>query len=221
MKKSKYIDHTNLSPIAKQDDILKLCNEAIKYDFCSVCVNPVNVVYAKSLLKDTDVLVCTVIGFPLGANTIEVKEYETLNAILNGCDEIDMVINIAKALEYDYDYIYNEISRVKKACPDNVLKVILETSYLSNIQIQELCKIAISAKATFVKTSTGFSSMGATTQNVELMKSIVLENGFVKASGGIKDKETFEKMIEAGASRIGCSQGVNIMEGLVDENSTY
>lgn len=209
---NKYIDHTLLKAFATETEIEKLCNEAIQYDFKSVCVNPCNVKYAYGLLKDSDVLVCTVIGFPLGANTPETKVYETLDAIKNGASEIDMVINIGKAKEHDYKYIENEISEVRRASLGKTLKVIIETCYLSNEEKAEVCRAAARAKADFVKTSTGFGTGGATPGDIKLMKENITEEMFVKASGGIKTLDDCKKLIESGASRIGASSGVAIIE---------
>lgn len=209
MNLEKYIDHTILKATATNDDIKKLCLEAIEYGFMSVCVNPCNIKYAKELLKDSDVLVCTVIGFPLGANTINVKVYETQDAIKEGADEIDMVINIAKAKMHDYAYIYNEIKSVVDSACGKTVKVILETCYLDDDEIVNVSKMALKANATFVKTSTGFGSGGAKLSDIKLMN-VGLK---IKASGGIKSKEDFLKFIDAGASRIGTSSGIKIIKG--------
>ena len=210
MKLSKYIDHTLLKAYAKEQDIYYLCEEAKEYDFKSVCVNPDFVSYAKNLLKDTDVLVCTVIGFPLGANTTKVKVFEAVDAINNGADEIDMVINISKAKDGDFDYIYNEIKLIKEAIKDHTLKVIIETCYLTEEEIKNVSLMVKKANANFVKTSTGFGTGGATVENVKLIKETVGDFD-IKASGGIKTKEDFEKMIDAGATRIGTSNGKNLI----------
>ena len=208
---NKLIDHTLLKAFATKDDIKKLCDEAIQYDFKSVCVNPANVKLASELLKDSDVLVCTVIGFPLGANTIETKIFETVDSIINGADEIDMVINVGKAKEHDYDYIEEEIAAVVKASEGKTVKVIIETCYLTDEEKEEICKRATKAKATFVKTSTGFGTGGATVEDVKLMKASISDDMFVKASGGVRNYDDLEAMVEAGASRIGASSGVAIM----------
>ncbi len=209
---SKLIDHTLLKAFATENEIIKLCNEAKEYHFKSVCVNPVNVPLAKELLKDSDVLVCTVIGFPLGANTMETKWYETQDAINNGADEIDMVINVGKAKEHDYEYIKNEIAGVVAYANGKCVKVIIETCYLSDEEKVEVCKAATLAKATFVKTSTGFGTGGATVEDVSLMKANISSDMFVKASGGVKTANDVTNMVMAGASRIGASSGVQIME---------
>lgn len=216
---NKYIDHTNLKATATDGDIIKLCNEAKTYDFKSVCVNPANVAYAKRLLNGTDVLVCTVIGFPLGANTMNVKMLETLDAIANGADEIDMVINIAKAKDGDFAYIENEIKAVVSAAGGRCVKVILETCYLTDEEIVKACLAAKIAKATFVKTSTGFGTAGATAEHVALMKKTVGDELQVKASGGIRTLDDVEKMINAGATRIGASAGVQIMTEFEERNA--
>lgn len=219
MINSKLIDHTLLKAFATEEDIKKLCQEAIKYDFKSVCVNPCHVALAKELLKDTGVLVCTVIGFPLGANTMETKWMETQDAVNNGANEIDMVINIGKAKEHDYEYIKNEIAGVVAMAQGNTVKVIIETCYLNDEEKQEVCKAATLAKANFVKTSTGFGTGGATAEDVKLMKASISDDMFVKASGAVRTKEDVEKMVEAGASRIGASSGVQIMQGQAGKES--
>ena len=210
MDYNKYIDHTLLKAFATKEDILSLCNEAKEYNFKSVCVNPDFVSYAKSLLKNSDVLVCTVIGFPLGANTTKVKVYEAVDAITNGADEVDMVINISKAKEHDYNYIYEEIKAVKEHIGNHTLKVIIETCYLTEDEIKEVSLMVKKANANFVKTSTGFGTGGAKVEDIKLIKSAV-GNFDIKASGGIKTKEDFLKMIDAGATRIGTSNGKNLV----------
>ena len=217
MKKSKYIDHTLLKATATYDEILNLCNEAKEYDFASVCVNPANVTFAHQLLEDTDVKVCTVIGFPLGANTPAVKAFETTDAITNGADEVDMVINIGMAKAHNWDAVYEDIKAVVDAANGVLVKVIIETCYLTNEEKEEVCKLAVKAGADFVKTSTGFGTGGATKEDVALMGKAVGGKAQVKASGGIRDKDAFEQMIAAGATRVGCSAGVKIMEGYKNE----
>ncbi len=212
MEISKYIDHTLLKATATKEDITNLCAEANKYHFASVCVNPVNVELAHDLLMGTDVKICTVIGFPLGANTSDVKAYETTKAIADGADEVDMVINIALAKEHDYDGVYSDIKAVVDAAQGVLVKVIIETCYLTDEEKVEVCKQAYKAGADYVKTSTGFGSAGATVSDVKLMRETVKDTMGVKASGGIRTKADFDKMVEAGASRIGCSAGVKIME---------
>jgi len=216
---NKYIDHTYLKAFGTESDIIKLCNEAKTYQFKSVCVNPANVEYAKRLLNGTGVLVCTVIGFPLGANTIEVKMLETLDAIKNGADEIDMVINIGKAKEGDFAYIEKEIKAVVSAAGGRTVKVILETCYLTDDEIVRACHAAKIAKANFVKTSTGFGTNGATVEHVRLMRETVGPDMGVKASGGVKNLADAEMMVEAGANRIGASSGVQIMKELEERGN--
>lgn len=210
MELNKYIDHTLLKAYATKEDIKALCLEAKEYNFKSVCVNPDFVVYAKNELKGSDVLVCTVIGFPLGANTTKTKIYEAVDAINNGANEIDMVINISKAKEHDYTFIYEEIKEVKEAIRDHTLKVIIETCYLTEEEIFEISKIVKKANANFVKTSTGFGTGGAKVEDIKIIKEAVGDFD-IKASGGIKTKEDFLKMIDAGATRIGTSNGKNLI----------
>ncbi len=212
MDMNKYIDHTYLKAFGTESEIIKLCNEAKTYQFKSVCVNPANVDYAKRLLAGSGVLVCTVIGFPLGANTIEVKMLETLDAVKNGADEIDMVINIAKAKENDYAYLEREIKAVVSAAGGRTVKVILETCYLTDEEIAASCLAAKAAKANFVKTSTGFGTGGATVEHIRLMRETVGPEMGVKASGGVRNLSEAKAMIEAGATRIGASSGVQIMK---------
>lgn len=208
---NKYIDHTKLNADAKKSDIEKLCDEAIKYDFKSVCVNPCHVKFAKEKLQNSDVLVCTVIGFPLGANSTETKVFETENAIENGADEIDMVINIGKLKEKDFSYVEEEIRKIKEACGEKTLKVIVETCLLTDDEKISACEIIIKAGADFVKTSTGFSTGGATVEDVKLLKSTVKDKIKIKASGGIRTHEKAVSMIEAGADRIGASAGERLL----------
>ena len=209
---NKLIDHTLLKAFATEADIKKLCEEALQYDFASVCVNPANVKYAKSLLLGSDVKVCTVIGFPLGANTIEVKAFETRDAIANGATEIDMVINIGKAKEHDYEYILEEIRNVVDSADGNLVKVIIETCYLDKEEIKEVCHMASLAGANFVKTSTGFGTGGAKAEDVSIMKASIPATMEVKASGGIKNLSDLQIMVNAGATRIGASSGANIIK---------
>ncbi len=217
MDYAKYIDHTLLKATATKAEITKLLEEAKEYHFKSVCVNPYYVSYAKEVLRDTDVLVCTVIGFPLGQNTTNVKVLETKDAILNGADEIDMVINIAAVKDKDDKLVETEIRAIKEACGPRTLKVILETCYLTDEEIVRASKLAKKANADFVKTSTGFGTNGATVEAVKLMRETVGKTMGVKASGGIRSKEDMEKMIEVGATRIGASAGVKIMEAYKNE----
>lgn len=218
IKINKLIDHTLLKAFATAEDIKKLCEEAKEYDFASVCVNPCNVKLAHELLKGTDVRVCTVIGFPLGANTMEVKAYETEDAVKNGANEIDMVINVGKAKEHDFNYLVEEIRSVVDSADGNLVKVILETCYLTDAEIVEACHAASIAGAQFVKTSTGFGTGGATVKHVSLMRKSIPSTMSVKASGGIRTLEDLEKMVAAGATRIGASSGKKIIEEYNERN---
>lgn len=214
---NKYIEHTLLKQDATKDEVVKLLKEACEYKFLGVCVNPCNVSLAKQYLKDTgnnEVKVVTVIGFPLGQSTTESKILETIDAVKNGADEIDMVINCGKLKDGDYDYITEEISKIKAACQNHNLKVILETDLLTKDEIKTACELCIKGGADFVKTSTGFvkNGVGAKSEDVKLMYETVKAAGLqVKASGGIRDREAAIKMIEAGASRLGTSSGVKIV----------
>ena len=212
MQYNKFIDHTLLKPDATLAGIKKLCAEAREYDFMSVCVNPFFVPVAKKLLAGSDVKVCTVIGFPLGANTPYIKAVEAKKAIDDGADEIDMVINVSMAKEHDYEYIENEVRLVREASEGKTLKVILETCLLTDDEIIATSKASKAAGADFVKTSTGFSKGGATVHAVALMRQTVGDKLGVKASGGVHNKEEALAMIEAGASRIGASASVQIMK---------
>ena len=215
MELNKYIEHTLLKQDAKKEELIKLFDEAIKHKFFGVCVNPVNVKLAKEYLKNSDVKIVTVIGFPLGQNTTEVKVLETIDAVKNGADEIDMVINDGKLKDQEYDYLINEIEEIKTACHGHNLKVIIETDLLTQEEIKKASEICAKAGADFVKTSTGFvkNGVGAKVEDVKIMFETVKEFGLgVKASGGVRDKETALKMIEAGATRIGTSSGVKICQ---------
>lgn len=218
IKINKLIDHTLLKAFATEEDIKKLCEEAREYDFASVCVNPCNVKLAKKLLSDTNVHICTVIGFPLGANTCEVKACETKDAVKNGANEIDMVINIGKAKEHDFSYLVDEIRSVVDSADGNLVKVILETCYLTDEEIVEACHAASIAGAQFVKTSTGFGTGGATVEHVSLMRKSIPDTMSVKASGGIRTLDDLEKMVAAGATRIGASSGKKIIEEYKERN---
>lgn len=213
MELGKYINHTNLNNCATQDDIKKLCEEAKKYHFASVCVQPYYVKQAKKLLKDTNIEVCTVIGFPLGANTKEVKVYEAIDAITNGANEIDMVINLSALKNKDYKYIKDEIEEIRDSIDGKVLKVIIETCYLNNEEIIKMTEICNETFVNFIKTSTGFGTSGAKLEDVKLINEHKNELLEIKASGGIRDYETANKFIEAGATRLGTSSGVKIMKG--------
>lgn len=211
---NKHIEHTLLKQDAKLEDFVKLFDEAKEHKFLGVCINPAYVKLAKEHLKDSDVKVVTVIGFPLGANRTDVKAFEASKAVEDGADEIDMVINVTAIKNKDYDFVVNDIKAVKSACADKPLKVILETDLLEKDEIKTACELCIKAKADFVKTSTGFvkGGVGAKVEDVELMYKTVNPYGLkVKASGGIRDKETAIKMLEAGAERLGTSSGVKIV----------
>lgn len=211
MRLEKYIDHTLLKPESTQDQILKLCAEAKEYDFASVCVNPYWVKTCAEALKGTDVKVCTVIGFPLGASASAVKAYETKDAIANGAKEVDMVLNIGEMKAGHYDAVQTDVEAVVKAADGVCVKVILENCLLTKEEIVKACELCAAAKATFVKTSTGFSTAGANPEDVALMKEAVKGQCLVKAAGGVRTYEDMEKMIEAGADRIGTSAGVKLM----------
>ena len=213
MELNKYIEHTLLKQDATKNDLIKLLDEAKEYKFLGVCVNPVNVKFASEYLKDTGVKIITVVGFPLGQTTTESKVLETIDAIKNGADEIDMVLNTGKLKDNEFDYIVNDISAIKGACQGHALKVILETDLLNSDEIKKASELCVKAGADFVKTSTGFvkNGVGAKVEDVKLMYETVKSAGLgVKASGGVRDKETALKMIEAGASRIGTSSGKEI-----------
>ena len=212
MKTSKYIDHTILKADAVKEDILKICREAKEYDFASVCVNPCWIPVAKEALEGTDVKVCVVVGFPLGAMTTEAKVFETQDAVAKGADEVDMVINIGMLKDGNDEYVTEEIRKIKEACGSHILKVIIETCLLTNEEKVRACIDAKNAGADFVKTSTGFSTAGATPEDVKLMKDTVGEGVKVKAAGGVRTKEDLEEMIKAGAERIGTSRGVSLMD---------
>ena len=208
---SSLIDHTNLRPDALHSDIEVLCKEAIQYKFASVCINPVYVSYAKSILKDENPKVCSVVGFPLGADSEEMKYAEARFLIFQGVDEIDMVMNIAFLKERKLDLVKNEIKKVVEAADGNCVKVIIETSLLNQDEKALACNIVMESGAAFVKTSTGFSSSGATLEDVRLIKKVVGNQVDIKVSGGIKTKNEALEFIEAGASRIGTSRGVEII----------
>ncbi|MGN0905548.1 MAG: deoxyribose-phosphate aldolase [Bullifex sp.] len=212
-----YIDHTMLAPQATVSQIRQLCEEAGKYHFASVCVNSCHVALCADLLKDSGVNVCTVVGFPLGAMSTKAKAFEAECAVADGAVEIDMVINVGAIKDRNWDFVEEDIRAVKKACGGKLLKVILETCLLTDEEIIKACQLSEAAGADFVKTSTGFSKGGATTEAVALMRATVGNRLGVKASGGIRDKDSALKMIEAGASRLGCSAGVKIMEGEVSD----
>ncbi|WP_179353961.1 deoxyribose-phosphate aldolase [Winogradskyella vidalii] len=220
MELNRYIDHTLLSASATESEILRLCEEALKYNFYSVCVNSCYVSIANQALGDSDVKICTVVGFPLGAMSTEAKIFEAKNAIEQGATEIDMVMNIGRLKSSNHLAVLKDISDVKRAIGHTTLKVILEISELSKNEIVKACEICIDAKADFVKTSTGFSKSGATLTAVKIMKKTVRDQLKIKASGGIRDAETAQKYIDIGVDRIGVSAGVAMMNNLAT-NSAY
>ena len=211
---NKHIEHTLLKQDAKQEDFIKFFNEAKDHHFLGVCINPAYVKLAKENLKNSDVKIVTVIGFPLGANRSDVKAFETTKAVEDGADEIDMVINVTAIKNKNYNFVLNDIKAVKAACQNKPLKVILETDLLEKDEIKKACELCVEAKADFVKTSTGFvkNGVGAKAEDVKLTYETVSPFGLkVKASGGIRDKEAALKMLEAGAERLGTSSGVKIV----------
>ncbi len=216
---AKMIDHTLLKADATKEQIIKLCTEAKEYNFASVCVNPAWVKLSSELLNGTDVKVCTVIGFPLGASTPETKEFETKNAIENGATEVDMVINIGALKGGDHELVERDIRAVVDAAKGKALtKVIIETCLLSDEEKVRACELSVKAGADYVKTSTGFSTGGATAEDIALMRKTVGPNIGVKASGGVRSAEDAQKMIQAGATRIGASSGAAIVNGLTSDS---
>ena len=216
---NKYIDHTLLKPESTQTQIDKLIAEAAEHQFASVCVNPTWVAYAADALKETDVKVCTVIGFPLGANTSNVKAFETKDAVANGADEIDMVINIGQLKSGQYDAVEADIRAVVDASGDKLVKVIIETCLLTDDEKVKACQLAVAAGADYVKTSTGFSTAGANVADVKLMRETVGPNIGVKAAGGARSFADAEAFIKAGATRIGTSAGLAIVNGETADSS--
>ncbi len=214
-----YIDHTILKPDAGIKDIERICTEAVKYKFFAVCINPCRIKNAAAFLKNTSVSIVAVAGFPLGANTMEIKVFEAEKALNDGADEVDMVISIGKIKDGDTNYVSGEISRLKKSCGEHILKVIVETCLLSDEEKETVCRIVMDSGADFIKTSTGFSSAGAAVEDIRLFKSIAGGQIGIKASGGIGDYETAIKMIEAGATRIGTSRSIAIIEGKIEINN--
>ena len=208
---NKMIDHTILKADATEQAVEKVCQEALANDFASVCINPYWVKKAAELLADSDVKVCTVIGFPLGANTKEVKVFEAKQAIQEGAQEVDMVINIGALKSGLTEAVLAEIKAVVEAAGSTLVKVIIETALLTDEEKVAVCKLAVEAGAEYVKTSTGFSTGGATVDDVALMKQTVGDKALVKASGGVRTKEDAEAMIKAGASRLGTSNGIQIV----------
>ncbi|MGT2883962.1 deoxyribose-phosphate aldolase [Streptococcus ferus] len=217
MELNQYIDHTLLKADSTQSQIDTILAEAKKYHFASVCLNPTWVSYAADALKDSDVKVCTVIGFPLGANTSAVKAFETKNAVENGADEVDMVINIGRAKDGDFAYVEEDVKAVVEASGDKLVKVIIEACLLTDDEKVKACLAAKAAGADFVKTSTGFSTGGATVEDVRLMRQTVGPDMGVKAAGGARSLADAQAFIEAGASRIGTSAGIAIIKGLLVE----
>ena len=211
-KYNKLIDHTLLKADATKEQITQLCKEAIENDFASVCVNPSFIPLCSDLLKGSSVKVCTVIGFPLGAMTTASTVFEAKNAVEVGADEVDMVINIGKLKDGEKDYVRNEITEIKKACGNHILKVIIETCLLTDEEKVLACQLAKDAGADFVKTSTGFSTHGATKEDVALMRKTVGKEMGVKAAGGVRNKQDLEDMVNAGATRIGTSRGVELVK---------
>jgi deoxyribose-phosphate aldolase len=226
MQLNKFIDHTKLGPSVVEADIIKLCEEAKMYDFMSVCVNPNYVKLAKSLLKDSTVLVCTVVGFPSGAHSLEAKAFETKQAVLDGADEIDMVISVGNLKDRKYDLVLHDIQSVVQSASGKLVKVILETCLLTHDEKIKGCELSVKAKADFVKTSTGFSTGGATVEDIALMRKTVGPNYGVKASGGVRSYDDAIAMIQAGATRIGASSGIKIVthqqgDKTHESNTTY
>lgn len=210
---SKYFDHTILKADAKKEDIEKICKEAIEYNFASVCVNSYWTRYVAQLLSNSDVSVCTVVGFPLGAMSTKAKAYETSCAVEDGADEIDMVINVGELKAGNLEAVFEDIKAVRGQCEGKILKVIIETCYLTEDEKKTACELAVKAKADFVKTSTGFGCGGATVEDVALMKRVVSGKAKIKASGGIRNSQTAKAMVEAGADRLGTSATIAIVEG--------
>ena len=210
---NKYIDHTLLKAVATETDIIQLCEEAKQYNFFSVCVNSAFVPLANKFLANEEVSICSVVGFPLGAMDSDSKAFEAKTAIANGADEIDMVINVGFLKSRDYNAVLEDIIKVKTAIGDKVLKVILETCYLTKDEIVKACELCVEAKADFVKTSTGFGTGGATLADVKTMKKTVKDQAKVKASGGIRDYETAMHFIDLGVDRLGVSAGIAIING--------
>lgn len=215
-----YIDHTLLKATATKEDIIKLCEEAKNYQFFSVCVNSCYASLAKDQLKNSNVKVCCVIGFPLGAMSTKAKAYEAKTALNDGADEIDMVMNIGYLKNKDFDSVWKDVEAVKNVMPNNTLKVILETCYLDESEIIKASELAIQGGADFIKTSTGFGTRGASFEDIKLMKSVAKNTTKIKASGGIKDSKTALDYINLGAERLGTSSGIAIIKGETS-NSNY
>lgn len=215
------IDHTILKPDTTKDQVIKICDEAKEYGCMSVCVNTYYTAFVADQLKGSDVKVCSVVGFPLGAMETQSKAYETKRAVELGADEIDMVINVGALKDKDYDYVLEDIKAVVEAASGKLVKVILENCLLTKEEIVKACELSKEAKAHFVKTSTGFSTGGALVEDLKLMRQTVGESMGVKASGGIRTLEDAKAVIEAGANRIGASATVSIAKGIADSNSDY
>lgn len=212
MNYNKMIDHTVLKADTPLETIKRICDEAMEYGFASVCINPCHVAYCADYLKDSDVNVCTVIGFPLGANTSAVKAFETKDAIANGADEIDMVMNIGALKDKNYDLVRDDVKAVVEAANGTLVKVILETCLLTEDEIKKACELCVEAKADYVKTSTGFSTRGATIEDVRIMKEAVHGKAKVKAAGGVRTPEDMVKIVAAGVDRIGTSAGCSLVK---------
>ena len=212
MNYNKMIDHTVLKADTPLETVKRICDEAMEYGFASVCINPCHVAYCADYLKDSDVNVCTVIGFPLGANTSAVKAFETKDAIANGADEIDMVMNIGALKDKNYDLVRDDVKAVVEAANGTLVKVILETCLLTEDEIKKACELCVEAKADYVKTSTGFSTRGATIEDVRIMKEAVHGKAKVKAAGGVRTPEDMVKIVTAGADRIGTSAGCSLVK---------
>ena len=212
MNYNKMIDHTVLKADTPLETVKRICDEAMEYGFASVCINPCHVAYCADYLKDSDVNVCTVIGFPLGANTSAVKAFETKDAIANGADEIDMVMNIGALKDKNYDLVRDDVKAVVEAANGTLVKVILETCLLTEDEIKKACELCVEAKADYVKTSTGFSTRGATIEDVRIMKEAVHGIAKVKAAGRVRTPEDMVKIVAAGADRIGTSAGCSLVK---------
>ena len=212
MLSTKLFDHTILKADARKADVKRICDEAMAYSFCSVCVSSYYVPYVRELLHGSDVKICSVVGFPLGAMSTKAKALEAKIAVIDGADEIDMVINIGALKDKDYAAVLEDIKAVKEACGKAILKVIIETCLLTDEEKIKACELSKEANADFVKTSTGFSTAGAKVEDVKLMRDTVGESMGVKASGGIHDKELAKELVEAGASRLGTSATIKIVE---------
>ncbi len=212
MLSTKLFDHTILKADATRKDVKRVCDEAMAYSFCSVCVNSYYVPYVANLLHGSDVKICSVVGFPLGAMSTRAKALEARIAVMDGADEIDMVINIGALKDRDYSVVLEDIKAVKEACEDKTLKVIIETCLLNDVEKVKACELAKEAGADFVKTSTGFSTGGAKVEDVKLMRATVGPDMGVKASGGIHDNEFAKELVDAGANRLGTSATIQIVE---------